>query len=54
MLVAMLIRYYLELPLPPGRVGQALLGAPTAWRSELADQAQHRGQVLPAAVGVGR
>jgi hypothetical protein len=52
MLVAMFVRYYLELPLPPDRVEQALLSAP-AWLSELADEAQRRGDVLLAEVGVG-
>jgi hypothetical protein len=48
----MFVRYYLELPLPPARVEQALLGSP-AWLSELAGQAQRRGDVLLADVGVG-
>ena len=52
MLVAMFVRYYLELPLPPGRVEQALLGSPE-WLSELAGEAQRRGDVLLAEVGVG-
>ena len=41
----MFVRYYLELPLPPARVEQALLGSP-AWLSELAGEAQRRGDVL--------
>ena len=40
----MFVRYYLELPLPPARVEQALLGSP--WLSELAGEAQRRGDVL--------
>jgi hypothetical protein len=35
----MFVRYYLELPIPPARVEQALLGSP-AWLSELAGEAQ--------------
>jgi hypothetical protein len=48
----MFVRYYLELPIPPARVERALLGPPE-WLSELADQAQRRGDVLLAEVGVG-
>jgi hypothetical protein len=48
----MFIRYYLELPLPPARVEEALLGSPE-WLSELAGEAQRRGDVLLAEVGVG-
>ena len=48
----MFVRYYLELPLPPARVEQALLGSPE-WLSELAGEAQRRGDVLLADVGVG-
>jgi hypothetical protein len=48
----MFVRYYLELPLPPERVRQALLGSPE-WLSELAGEAQRRGDVLLAEVGVG-
>jgi hypothetical protein len=48
----MFVRYYLELPIPPARVEQALLGSP-AWLSELAGEAQQRGDVLLAEVGVG-
>jgi hypothetical protein len=49
----MFIRYYLELPLPPGRVEQALLSSAPEWLSELAGEAQRRGDVLLAEVGVG-
>jgi hypothetical protein len=52
-LVGMFIRYYLELPLPPGRVEEALLGSAPEWLSELAGEAQRRGDVLLAEVGVG-
>ena len=48
----MFVRYYLELPIPPARVEQALLGSPE-WLSELAGEAQRRGDVLLAEVGVG-
>jgi hypothetical protein len=48
----MFVRYYLELPRPPARVEQALLGSPK-WLSELAGEAQRRGDVLLADVGVG-
>jgi hypothetical protein len=48
----MFVCYYLELPIPPARVEQALLGSP-AWLSELAGEAQQRGDVLLAEVGVG-
>jgi hypothetical protein len=48
----MFVRYYLELPIPPARVEQALLGSP-AWLSELAGEAQQRGDMLLAEVGVG-
>jgi hypothetical protein len=48
----MFIRYYLELPIPPARVEQALLGSP-AWLPELAGEAQRRGDELLAEVGVG-
>jgi hypothetical protein len=48
----MFVRYYLELPIPPARVEQALLGPPE-WLSELAGEAQRRGDVLLAEVGVG-
>jgi hypothetical protein len=48
----MFVRYYLELPIPPARVEQALLGSP-GWLSELAGEAQRRGDVLLAEVGVG-
>jgi hypothetical protein len=48
----MFVRYYLELPLPPARVEAALLGSPE-WLSELAGEAQRRGDVLLAEVGVG-
>jgi len=49
----MFIRYYLELPLPPGRVEEALLGSAPEWLSELAGEAQRRGEGLLAEVGVG-
>jgi len=52
-LVGMFVRYYLELPLPPGRVEEVLLGSPAEWLSTLAGKAQRRGDDLLAEVGVG-
>jgi hypothetical protein len=49
----MFVRYYLELALPPGRVEQALLDAPSEWLSTLAGSAQQLGDGLLAQVGVG-
>ncbi len=49
----MFVRYYLELPLPPARVEQTLLGSAPEWLSELAGEAQRRGDGLLAEVGVG-
>jgi len=48
----MFLRYYVELPLPLGSVEEALLGSPE-WLSELAGEAQRRGDSLLAEVGVG-
>jgi hypothetical protein len=49
----MFVRYYLELPLPPGTVEEVLLGAPPQWLSTLAGDAHRRGDDLLAEVGVG-
>ena len=49
----MFVRYYLELPLPPARVEEVLLGAAPEWLSNLAGEAQRRGDGLLAEVGVG-
>jgi hypothetical protein len=49
----MFVRYFLELPLPAGRVEQALLDSPAEWLSALAGNAQQRGGGLLAEVGVG-
>jgi hypothetical protein len=49
----MFVRYYVELPLPAGRVEQHLLDSPTEWLSALAGTAQRRGDALLGEVGVG-
>lgn len=49
----MFVRYFLELPLPAGRVEQALLDPPAEWLSAMAGNAQQRGHGLLAEVGVG-
>jgi hypothetical protein len=49
----MFVRYFLELPLPAGRVEQALLDSPAEWLSAMAGNAQQRGDGLLAEVGVG-
>ena len=49
----MFVRYYLELPLPAGRVEEALLDSPSEWLAALAGTAQRRGDGLLAQVGVG-
>jgi hypothetical protein len=49
----MFVRYYLELPLPAGRVEEALLDCPGEWLAALAGTAQRRGDGLLAQVGVG-
>jgi hypothetical protein len=49
----MFVRYYLELPLPAGRVEQALLDSSPEWLSALAGEAAHRGDELLTQVGVG-
>jgi hypothetical protein len=49
----MFVRYFLELPLPAGRVEQALLDSPAEWLSAVAGTAQRRGDELLAQVGVG-
>jgi hypothetical protein len=46
----MFVRYDLEVPLPPARVEQALVASPE-WLSELAGEAQRRGDVLLGVVG---
>jgi hypothetical protein len=49
----MFARYYVELPLPPEIVERALARDPRVWLPMLAEQANHRGDVLLAEVGFG-
>jgi hypothetical protein len=49
----MFVRYYLELPLPAGRVEQVILHAPADWLSTVAGHAHQRGHHLLTQAGVG-
>jgi hypothetical protein len=49
----MFARYYVELPLPPEVVERALARDPRVWLPGLAEQANHRGDVLLAEMGFG-
>lgn len=46
-------RYFIELPIDPGRVERALTQAPDAWLHGLASDANHRGDTLLAEIGFG-
>jgi hypothetical protein len=49
----MVVRYFIEVPLPAGQVEQALLESPAGWLSAIAGVAQERGDGLLVEVGVG-
>jgi hypothetical protein len=49
----MLARYFIELPLPPALVEEALVGEPSAWLTAIAQRASDRGDALLADVGIG-
>jgi hypothetical protein len=49
----MFARYYVELPIPPERIEEALLQEPSAWMTHLAEHANRRGDALLAEVGFG-
>jgi hypothetical protein len=49
----MFVRYYLELPLPAGRVEQVIFHAPADWLSTVAGHAHQRGHHLLTQAGVG-
>ena len=51
--VCMFARYFVELPIEPTRVEDALTQAPETWVPGLAEQANHRGDSLLAEVGFG-
>ncbi len=53
MLVGMFARYFIELPIPPERVEDALSAGPGRRLAALATGANHRGDVLLAEVGFG-
>ena len=46
-------RYFVELPMQPERVEEALLRDPHAWLPGLASEANHQGDALLAEVGFG-
>jgi hypothetical protein len=48
----MFLRYFVELPLPPRRVEDALLGSPATWLPGLVGDAGERGEGLLAEVGI--
>jgi hypothetical protein len=50
----MFVRYFVEIPLPPGRVEAALLAEPDAWLPGIARWAEDRSRRLLAEVGFGR
>jgi len=49
----MFVRYYVEMPLAAARVEEALVASPPGWLSDMAGEAQARGDELATAVGVG-
>jgi hypothetical protein len=49
----MFVRYYVEVPLAAARVEEALVASPPGWLSDMAGEAQARGDELLTAVGVG-
>jgi hypothetical protein len=49
----MFARYYVELPVAPERVEEALLLDPSTWMTHLAEHANRRGDALLAQVGLG-
>jgi len=49
----MFVRYYLELPLPFEEVEEAILRSPPDWIPGVAREAEARGELLLAEVGVG-
>jgi len=51
--MGMFARYYVELPIPPARVEDALSGDPATWMTNLAEHANRRGDALLAEVGFG-
>lgn len=52
-LLLMFARYFVELPVPPRAVEDAVLRAPSTWIPGLASTANHRGDALLAEVGFG-
>lgn len=53
MLRDMFIRYFVELPLPAVRVEQGLCESPASWIPGIADEANARGVLLLAGIGLG-
>lgn len=49
----MFARYFIELPLSPARVEDALTSDPAAWLGAIAERANRRGDELLADVGIG-
>jgi hypothetical protein len=49
----MFIRYFIELPLSADRVEQVMCASPASWIPGLADEANARGELLLAEVGLG-
>ena len=52
-LLGMFVRYYVEMPLAAARVEEALVASPPGWLSDMAGEAQARGDELLTAVGAG-
>ena len=49
----MFVRYFIELPFPSDEIERIVTAAPTTWLPLLAGKANHRGERLLAAVGIG-